>query len=961
MPDSGGYDGSIRIRTKLDNSGIGAGIADLRTKLEALGRKLATLAPGAGFERMGKELSQIKTKLVAIVNDNTGEALGRKMQEAAAEATRYGKELEALRAKLDNLNNDQSGEHLRREISMAEAETSRYTQKIIELREKLDELKERETTPMGTFTPSEEYTQLEKQLEAYQAKHDAAYNRQVTAAEKLSALESSNAQKKLQVQAQIEAAENRQEAAQNKQKTAEEELAAFTEKRRRAVEELGEAYDRLNAKADASLSGAAQPAEAGAAPVVDNTGSEQTLSIWQRIGAAIKTAAVGVAAFAKRTLGAGDSARKLHGHTNKIDRSMNNAAGATRTFGAMLERTIKRILIFRLVHTVLKAIVERFKALMAVNAELGHSVAQLKGSFLMAFQPLLDVAVPVLTTIFRIASKVFKVIAAVIAALFGRTVEQAAANSAALDQEADSIAGVGSAAKKASKSLANFDEINQLQNPDVGSGGGGGGGSLTGGGTIIPEYDTSGLERVYEWLERIKNSEAFQRLQAVWDRFKEHTLSTLSRLKEATLDWVQNTDFTPLANAFAGMLEKLEPLVELIEDGLYWAYTNVLLPLATWAIETLAPTFLDTLGVAFDALKTTIEALQPFAQKLWDDFLKPLAEWVGDTAIAALEDIKDLLQDYIDMLNGEKTFKEFVEDMDGLQIALVAVAVALGVVTVALGIYKVVTAAAAVVTALLTSPIVIVTVVIAALVAGILLLIKNWDKVKETAAKVWEKIVEIWGKVSSWFKEKVIDPIKNFFVGLRTSVGNIFKSIRESIKSTFRTVADWFKTHVTEPIGKFFSDLWDGIKEGVKAPINAVIGFFEGFVNKFIDGLNWFIKAINKISFTIPDWVPKIGGSSVGFHLAELSYVNIPRLAKGGVIPPNAPFLAMLGDQTHGKNIEAPLDTLVEAFRIAQRESNSRPVQVGLKFEGSLSQLGQVLRPVIEIDGKRVGKSFAST
>lgn len=95
---------------------------------------------------------------------------------------------------------------------------------------------------------------------------------------------------------------------------------------------------------------------------------------------------------------------------------------------------------------------------------------------------------------------------------------------------------------------------------------------------------------------------------------------------------------------------------------------------------------------------------------------------------------------------------------------------------------------------------------------------------------------------------------------------------------------------------------------------------FESVVNIVIKGINWLITQLNKIHFTVPDWVPGLGGEYFGVNIPlipEQHFSRIPALAKGAVIPPNREFLAVLGDQKSGTNIETPLDTMVGAFRQA--------------------------------------------
>lgn len=97
--------------------------------------------------------------------------------------------------------------------------------------------------------------------------------------------------------------------------------------------------------------------------------------------------------------------------------------------------------------------------------------------------------------------------------------------------------------------------------------------------------------------------------------------------------------------------------------------------------------------------------------------------------------------------------------------------------------------------------------------------------------------------------------------------------------------------------------LASGIKNGIENGIGAIKGALNGIIGIVETAINWIVNKANSISFTAPDWVPGIGGSKIGFDIPKIS---IPRLAQGAVIPPNREFLAVLGDQTHGNNIEAP-------------------------------------------------------
>lgn len=109
-----------------------------------------------------------------------------------------------------------------------------------------------------------------------------------------------------------------------------------------------------------------------------------------------------------------------------------------------------------------------------------------------------------------------------------------------------------------------------------------------------------------------------------------------------------------------------------------------------------------------------------------------------------------------------------------------------------------------------------------------------------------------------------------------------------------------------EGFRNFFIGMWEAIKTAAKSAGEFIGGIFEsimntvrGVINGIIKGINAAIGAINKISVTIPDWVPEFGGKTIGFNLK-----TIPLLAKGAVV--DKPTLAMVGEA--GKEAVMPLE-----------------------------------------------------
>lgn len=109
---------------------------------------------------------------------------------------------------------------------------------------------------------------------------------------------------------------------------------------------------------------------------------------------------------------------------------------------------------------------------------------------------------------------------------------------------------------------------------------------------------------------------------------------------------------------------------------------------------------------------------------------------------------------------------------------------------------------------------------------------------------------------------------------------------------------------------------WEGMEQMAKHAANAIIAVLNGLLLAVTAALNALFSALNRMVFDIPEWLPVYGGKNFKFTLPEVQAPQIPYLAKGAVLPANKPFLAVVGDQKHGTNIEAPLSTIQEAVAL---------------------------------------------
>lgn len=569
-------------------------------------------------------------------------------------------------------------------------------------------------------------------------------------------------------------------------------------------------------------------------------------------------------------------------------------------------------------------------ALSDIQEEAGRAVTRVAAVFL----PVLTSLSSVLSVVADYANRAAQAFANIFGSNKSSAVSSISYTSSAtdgMDDLAEATSGAAAAAKKLS--TFGFDQLQVLSSSS--SSGAGAGSQPSAGGSMVPS--TAGADEAGEslsWLEKC-----------------------LKRLKATA----KSIDTTNLTNSLDRLRKAAQPLKQGLFSGLEWAYTNVFEPLAKWTVQDALPAFLNLLSGGMSLLSSVIEALKPLGGWLWDSFLQPIAGWTGGAVVSVLDGLASALEgisSWVTKHTGAVQtaavaaaafcgawalggIAEFIVNAGSLtaaikattvaliastaakvkdriaavqliaewvaaKAALVAQKVAMVASTAAEWLATAATTALGVAVNILTSPITLVIAAIAALIAIVVLLVKNWDKVKEVASKVWNGVKSVWSSAASWFKSKVLDPLKNGF--------------------------------------KFFG--------------NGIISYYEGIANLAIKAVNKIIGAVNKVNFNIPDWVPVIGGKKWGFNINPVKEIKLPRLADGAVFKGNDPYMAIVNDQKHGVNVESPLATIVEAMETALSTSDyssSSTTDVNVTFGGTLSALARILSPHIEAETRRVG------
>lgn len=605
----------------------------------------------------------------------------------------------------------------------------------------------------------------------------------------------------------------------------------------------------------------------------------------------------------------------------KTTREMSRAEKSVQRFGMRLREVIRSAMIFTLISQAFAQLRSWLGKVITSNSEAAASIAKLKGALLTAAQPILQVLIPAFVTLVNVLTTVVTAFAKLFALLTGTTLESSKEAAKALGKETAAISGTGAAADKAGKSLAGFDTINKLSSNTAS--GGGGGASSSG---ISPDFNFDADKNLGVLEKLLPLVEAIGAAFAAWQIG--HALG--KNLGE----------ILGLALAIYSAAQFVEAVLDAWNNGLDWDNLIKMLVTATGVVV--------GLGIAFGPVGAAIGAIV-----------------TGLTMLVV-------------------AFHDADENGVNLKNTLLAIA---GIMATGIGI------------AVLAGswiPILI------AAIASILLAITNatghGEELIAGIKKVLEGFKNFFVGVFTGDLERAINGISQIFEGLDTAVSavfdglrdmilsfldwlnektggrfsqiidaakflvsNAFQFLKESVSGVIGQIKDMLSGVVTFITGVFTLDwdtAWEGIKMIFKGAWNGMISLLESAINFIIRGVN---KLIDKINDLLESTLLAKGASLLGLHslhIPPIREIGIPRLATGAVIPPNREFMAVLGDQKQGTNIETPLETMIQAFRQALAEgSYGGKNEAVLMLDGEI--LGRIVYQLNSKESKRVGVSLA--
>lgn len=256
--------------------------------------------------------------------------------------------------------------------------------------------------------------------------------------------------------------------------------------------------------------------------------------------------------------------------------------------------------------------------------------------------------------------------------------------------------------------------------------------------------------------------------------------------------------------------------------------------------------------------------------------------------------------------------------------------------------------------------------VLAVLAAAIIAyLVTHWEEIKQKFSETCEILTEkmrsagenlkaIWN--AFWLTIKLIG--MQIWENITTAWSNFWQGLHRLLNSAGAALQSAWSSAWTA-LGNTVKKIWDGIVGTIKTAVNSVISLVNGMISAVVGGVNAVIGVLNGFSFDVPEFAQgALGTAKIGFNIDPITAPQIPYLAQGAVIPANHEFLAVLGDQTNGTNIEAPLETIQEALAEVLAAQGGQDITI--RFAGDLAQLVRLLNPYIDKENNRRGARLVS-
>lgn len=576
------------------------------------------------------------------------------------------------------------------------------------------------------------------------------------------------------------------------------------------------------------------------------------------------------------------------------------------------------------------------------NDEFAASLNALKGNLAAAFAPIMQSVMPLLNTLISGLATAAKAVASFISSLFGKTYKQSVTAAKQMQTVTKKAEGTKKAAKEAQSTLAGFDQISVLDQPqDSDSGGAGGGGADAGvdfdalgnEGNAAAEGLAAKFKQVWGGIAQTFKDYVFNpikdnlyKFDAPIARFK----ALFATIGTDCVGWVQpladwfNTGFKDAVSSgislattvFSGYADMMVTRAQTIWDALK--------PLVDWFVRDGLPMMSDAFIEGCGIFEVWFNALKTGFDTLWNGVVRPIMMLISGIILDVFRIIQDLWERY-----GKTTADNIKKTIETIKNLFLTVWNSFLKPTFD-KIFDVIK--------------------------------KLWDnhlkplvsKIGEFVAKLANGAMEIYNQfiapIVKWFVETLGPPVSYVIGYIGDVIGTLFGTISDVAGGIF-DILGGIIDFITGIFTGNWEKAWNGIKDIFGGVWDSLVSIVKFPVNMIIKALNALIGGLNKIHFDIPDWVPLIGGKGFGFNIPK-----IPELAKGGIV--DQPTLSMVGER--GREAVMPLENNTGWISQLAQELTDRSGGFGDKSPEILAVLMDILRVLqamslsVNLDGRTI-------
>lgn len=617
----------------------------------------------------------------------------------------------------------------------------------------------------------------------------------------------------------------------------------------------------------------------------------------------------------KQVAGAQKSAQALAPTTKALSPAAEKAEKSFNKLVGRIKGLAKRVFIFTIITAALRKIKQYMWSAIQTNDDAMNAVARLKGELRTLAQPIVNIAIPAFTALARIITYTLTGASRLLSLLFGSTYSASKKAAKSLNDQQNAIEGVGSAAKKASKYLAPFDELNTISGNDAG------GGSESGGNAVNFDSDIgSGVNAVMALMTGI----ALLAIGAILT-FSGHVGVGIAMMVAGALTvygvyasdggeaakTLVETGLSKILIAIGPMIAILG-VVLMLTGNISWGLGLLIAGIALFAVGEVAENW-DLLGTNLvGALANMLIDISPYIALFGAVLLFVLGQQalgigliIAGIALFAVGEVGANWELLGTNLTSALT-KIFSEISPYIAVFGLLLAMVPGMMAVGIGM-----------------------IVAGSAMFAFSVIAPNWDSITQALRGPLGKTLAMIGGFL------VVLGLMLIFsgVGIPLGIGMLLAGgvslaaaiapnwdfIRDKIKNVWQKIKEFWNSYIA-PV--FTAAWW----------LNLGKTIMNGLISGIERGINWVLGGVSDMVNGITGILNKIPGVNIG--RVNWGNVHIPRLAQGAVIPANREFLAVLGDQKHGTNIEAPLDTIKQAVAEVLGQGSDRPITIIVQMDG---------------------------